>query len=369
VTSSGRLGASYKGILEIDLDVAPLTDEAPVYNRPIGPRLDSPSSSLALMALSKKLVDPSFAADMFLKALRDKGSNEPIYSQFDQHIGTKTVFGPDSGGAGVLWIRSLETESNPWLGIALAAGCNERRVKNNPFWGAADAVLGCVKSIVSAGGLPLAVTDCLNFGSPEDPAVMREFSDSVDGISFACRALEIPIISGNVSLYNSTDGVSIYPTPMIGVVGKVKDVRQATPAIVKQSANLWFIGPKSASPTLAASLVAKLMDVDPTVGKINEILWEQEKSAFLVLERWREEGLLVPFFEELQASYLIEFSRDAKEIYASLKALADSKDLVIVQVLSSDNFVSASGQGKLKLPFGSFNMVDLESTWNSSHAM
>ena len=236
---------------------------------------------------------------------------------------------------------------------------------------------------------------------------MREFSDSVDGISLACRALEIPVVSGNVSLYNSTDGVSIYPTPMIGVVGKVKDVRRATPAILEQSANLWFLGPKSASPTLAASLVAKLMDVDPTIGKINEILWEQEKNAFLVLDQWREEGLIdavrpvgqggpgltaikmllgsknsaiksqditwvgtmVPFFEELPASYLIEFSRDAKEIYSSLKALADSKDLVIAQVLSCANHVNASAHGKLQLPFGRFDLVDLENTWNSAHSM
>src|SRR5690606_17817357 len=107
-----------------------------------------------------------------------------------------------------------------YLGMLSAAACNERYCRLSPRKGAALAVVKAARMIFAAGGKPLAITDCLNYGNPEDPEVMWEFSQGVDGISEACLALNTPVVSGNVSLYNTTDGTSIAPTPMIGMVGK-----------------------------------------------------------------------------------------------------------------------------------------------------
>jgi phosphoribosylformylglycinamidine synthase len=251
VTDTGRMQIASRGLLEVDLPVAPLTDEAPVYQRPIAP----PSSDLNNCGELSKFEnilskDLGFARDIFLKVLSDSGSKEKIYEQYDRHIGAKSVLGPEHGGAAVMWIRSEETKDKPWIGAAMAAGCNERRVKNNPFKGAAEAVLKCARQIWAAGGNPIAITDCLNFGSPEDPVVMREFSDSVDGIAKACRELNVPVVSGNVSLYNATGSVGIHPTPMIGMVGRVDDVRAVTPANATEGENIYLLAPPKVSLSL-----------------------------------------------------------------------------------------------------------------------
>ncbi len=313
VTNTGRMQVTRNGVLEIDLPVSPLTDDAPVYKRPVAAPVEKTAASPNLNSLKQRLdSDFDFAATMLARALRETGSKQKIYEQFDRHIGTKSVLGPEHGGAAVMWIRSDETKAFPYLGVAIAAGCNERRVKNTPSIGAAEAVLKCVREISAAGGRPLAVTDCLNFGSAEDPSVMREFSDSVDGISNACRQLDVPVVSGNVSLYNSTDGVSIHPTPMIGVVGRVEDIRQVTPAVYgpgRESADIFVLAPHSVAQQLGghkparsdkepntvsftASLAAKLDGIECTQGELAEVDWESEKAAFNALEALRAMGCL-----------------------------------------------------------------------------
>lgn len=397
VTDTGNVQVSYQGVMEIDVPVAPLTDDAPVYERPMAERSSKSPKSTALDSLEKKLADKEFARTIFFKMLEDTGSVEPIYNQYDQHIGTRTVFGPSSGGAAVLWVRSEETKTHPWIGVAIAAGCNERRVANDAFTGGADAVLACVKSIAAAGGKPLAVTDCLNFGSAEDPTVMRGFSDAVDGISKACSELSIPVVSGNVSLYNSTDGVSIFPTPMIGVVGRVDDVRKATPAIVTSRQGIFVLRPKKHSAHYAASLVAKAAGVDAREGLIPEINWTEEQAAEKILAKLHQDELItaaratsqggaglaavkmllgagkagqvtwlakenVPFFAESGATYLVE--PRSKDAVTKIKNIAEQEQFECVQVLTID------GSSELvTLPFGVFKWSELSATWNKAHQM
>lgn len=304
VTDTGRMQISAHGLLEVDLPVTPLTDEAPLYQRPVAPK--KPRDERREVSVSSELSnlqvrldsDHPFAQRTLLKALQDTGSKAAIYEQYDRHIGAKSVLSSDHGGAAVMWIRSEETKNAPWLGVAISAGCNERRVKNNPEVGAADAVLKCARQIWAAGGNPLAITDCLNFGSAEDPNVMREFSDSVDGISRACRELRVPVVSGNVSLYNSTDGVSIYPTPMIGMVGRVDDVRKATPAIMvpNEDLDVYLVSPKDLScegQSFAASLAAKVAGMNPESGDLGEIHWSSERQVADGIQTLRSKGLLV----------------------------------------------------------------------------
>ena len=283
--------------------VAPLTDEAPLYTRPIADKSSSKPQSDDLQKLERSLnEDHVFAKSLIAKMLGDVGSKRKIYDQFDRHIGAKTVLSSDHGGAAVMWIRSEETKHVPHLGVALSAGCNERRVKNTPMIGAAEAVLGCARTIFAAGGRPLAVTDCLNFGSAEDPKVMREFSDSVDGISLACRELGVPVVSGNVSLYNSTDGASIHPTPMIGMVGRVDDVRRATPANLfrakgsAQEFEFYLISPdslKKSELSFAASLAAKNSSLSASEGDLTPIDWAGELTLAKCLETLRDKISLV----------------------------------------------------------------------------
>jgi phosphoribosylformylglycinamidine synthase len=296
VTDTGRMQISHKNYLEIDLPVAPLTDEAPVYQRPMADRKRNNEESSELKILEDRLKsDASFALETFLKALHDTGSKETLYGQYDRHIGARSVLGPEHGGAAVMWLRDDAAKDVPFLGAVMTAGCNERRVKNNPLVGSAEAVLKCARQIWAAGGQPLAITDCLNFGSPEIPDVMREFSDSVDGITMACRELDVPVVSGNVSLYNSTGSVSIHPTPMIGMVGRMNDVRLATPAVCNedQDLNLYVLSAEQDDLSWAASLCAKVHNIAPDLGKINNINWSHEILLSECLNSLRQSGLLV----------------------------------------------------------------------------
>ncbi len=297
VTDTGRMQIDAKGVLEIDLPVAPLTDEAPVYERRMDLRRSACDESSPLKKLRERLSsDSGYALDLYKKMIVDVGSKKQIIQQFDRHVGGKTVFDSERGGAAVIWIRSRDTTHKPFLGLAITAGCNERRVKNSPLIGASEAVRDCARAIIAAGGLPIAVTDCLNFGNAEDAEVMREFSDSVDGIAEACQQLGTPVVSGNVSLYNATGATSIFPTPMIGMVGKLDDVRKAVPATVESCQDLLIctITARSAgNSSLAASLAAKNANISPIEGAITAIDWMEEKKSHEAIYSLQKSGYLV----------------------------------------------------------------------------
>ena len=282
VTNTGRVEAHRSGLLEIDVPVGPLTDEAPKYSRPMSPAVP-PSTNGDHNAMVASEISAKNAGDLLKRMLTDTGSKEPIYRQYDHHIGSKTVFGPEHQGAAVMWMRSeWANPKDENLGLAIATNCNERYTDVNAHQGSAHAVAKCARMIAAAGGYPLATTDCLNFGNPEDPKVMRQFSDGVDGISEACRELNAPVVSGNVSLYNETDGVSIKPTPMIGMIGKIDDVRNALPAIMKADAgDLYFLVPENAEPVFGGSLAARMLGLTKEPGKqmLPALNWHNERLA------------------------------------------------------------------------------------------
>ncbi len=261
VTDTKRVQAVFGGKLEIDLPVAPLADDAPRYDRPQRERTYA-TDVLAAQKAEEHLTtqDRKKTLEACLGAL---GNKEPLYTQYDHHIGTKTVFGPRDGGAGVMWIRDTAAE-HEFLGLLVSTDCNERFCEQDPHLGAAHAVTKCARAISAAGGVPLAITDCLNYGNPEIPEVMWQISRGVDGISMACKGLSIPVVSGNVSLYNATDGRNIFPTPMIGMVGRMDDVRLAVPAVARRLGNVFLIVPSQTKPSLTASLAAHLAQVDVT---------------------------------------------------------------------------------------------------------
>lgn len=285
VTDTGRVQITHQGQLEVDLPVLPMTDEAPKYDRPQKAR--SPSK-LAPHQFDEQVVGAAeqLGAGRLLEAmLHATGDKTPIYQQYDHHIGSGSVHVSDEQGAAVMRVRSAWADPDePYLGVAITTSCNERYCRLDPKAGAEHAVLKSARMIAAAGGKPLAITDCLNFGNPEQPEVMWEFAEGIDGISRACRELEIPVVSGNVSLYNETDGQSIAPTPMIGMVGKVDDVRLSPPAIIKEPTDLYLLLPREAKPVFGASLAAQLTGQDLRIGEVPKISWAAERESMQFLQ-------------------------------------------------------------------------------------
>ncbi|MFN0061565.1 MAG: phosphoribosylformylglycinamidine synthase subunit PurL [Myxococcaceae bacterium] len=217
VTDTGRVRIFEGAQLVADLPVAPLTDGAPVYDRPTR----RPAELDSLWAFDIASVKPPAdlgEALLMLLARPTIASKEWVYRQYDHSVRLGNVVGPGRGDAAVVRVE------RSGLGLTLAVDCNSRFVFLDPFEGARLAVAECTRNVSCAGGEPMGLTDCLNFGNPERPEIMWQFAEACRGIADACRALDVPVVSGNVSLYNETDGEGILPTPSVGVVGLLPDV-------------------------------------------------------------------------------------------------------------------------------------------------
>ncbi len=243
VIEEPRLRIFHHGELVADIPNQSLTDECPIYHRPVGTwtrpeqikvPLDPPPHILEEL---KKPRD--YTADLKkLLASANICSKRWIYEQYDSMVQTNTVQGP-GGEAGVMRIKGTGKPgpdgSRHERGLAMALAGNGRWCYLDPKLGAMHAVAEAARKVACTGATPVAATNCLNFGNPEKPEIMAQFSLAVDGIAEACTALGTPITGGNVSLYNETMGEGIYPTPVVGVVGILEDVTKAVPAGFKQS--------------------------------------------------------------------------------------------------------------------------------------
>lgn len=216
VVEGDRLKIVHNGILEADLPVLALTDEAPKYSRPMVE--PAPKPMVKNPKLESSAIDPGDALKRLL-ASSNICSKRWVYEQYDSMVRTNTTVLPGSDAA---VIRVKETRR----AIAMCLDGNGKFVGIDPKNGAKLAVAEAARNVVCVGATPIAVTNCLNFASPERPEVMWSFSEVVDGISDACNAFETPIVSGNVSFYNETDGKGILPTPTIGMVGLIDDTRK-----------------------------------------------------------------------------------------------------------------------------------------------
>ncbi len=219
VTGDRRMTLLWNGEVAADLAIAPLVEDAPVHQRPYA--LPKPLPASTPVALDGAPADE--AALLSLLASPNLCSRRWIWEQYDVSVRTSTVAGP-GGDAAVLRVPGTTK------GIAATTDVAPRFVAADPETGAAHAVAEAALNLACTGARPLAVTDCLNFGNPERPEILGQFVAAVRGISKACRAFETPVVSGNVSLYNETDGVSILPTPTIGMVGLLEDVSTAVGA-------------------------------------------------------------------------------------------------------------------------------------------
>ena len=211
VTNSGRMELFWHGEKVADIPVDPVSEEAPILDRPIKePEYLKEIKDINLNALKAKTNQEIFEKLIGSLDVVDKSW---VYSQYDSTVQTNTQKHPGSLDASVIRIKENGKA------LAMSSDCNPRYCYINPFKGAALAVLESGRNVAMSGARPLAITDCLNFGNPENPEVMWQFAKACEGIKEACSKLNTPVVSGNVSLYNETNGESIFPTPAIAMVG------------------------------------------------------------------------------------------------------------------------------------------------------
>jgi phosphoribosylformylglycinamidine synthase subunit PurL len=202
-----------------------LTDDAPVYKRPME-RWEPPVSRE--MPEHVKLGLKSDYTDDLKRLLASENicSKRWIYQQYDSMVQTNTVEGPGAGDAGVIRVKDSKHDGSQ-RALSMALDGNGRWCYLDPKLGAMHAVAEAARNVACSGAVPVGATNCLNFGNPEKPPIMWQFSQTIDGITKACEELEIPITGGNVSFYNETLGEAIYPTPVLGVVGILEDVSKS----------------------------------------------------------------------------------------------------------------------------------------------
>jgi len=232
VTDDKMLRLLHQGEVVCELPVDALAEEAPVYHKPssepayyrefLETKVEAPAIADAADTLKQLLQQPTIA------------SKEWVYDQYDYMVRTNTVVAPGSD-AGVLRIRGTKKA------LAMTTDCNARYLYLDPEVGGKIAVAEAARNIVCSGARPLAVTDNLNFGNPEKPEIFWQIEKSADGISEACRKLSTPVIGGNVSLYNESNGTAIYPTPVIGMVGLVEDTAHITTQSFQQADDVIFV--------------------------------------------------------------------------------------------------------------------------------
>ena len=234
ITDTGRLRILFGGEVAADIPIASLVDDTPEYERPWvagpeAPRLeadDVPRPNDLGAALLKLLGGPNLS------------SRRWIWEQYDHMVMADTLgFGRPGGDAAVVRVHGTNK------GLAMSTDCTPRYVAADPEEGGKQAVAESWRNLTACGAKPLAITDCLNFGNPERPEIMGQFALAVRGIGAACRALDYPVVSGNVSFYNETNGKAITPTPTIGGLGLIADLgRRASPAFGAAGEAIFLIG-------------------------------------------------------------------------------------------------------------------------------
>ena len=229
VTADDTMRVTHHGELVAEIPNKALTDEAPVYHRPVGVWMSPVPIDPPAWVVEELKKPRDYTADLKkLLASANICDKRWVFEQYDSMVQTNTVQGP-GGEAGVMRIKGTG-DGKPERGLAMALAGNGRWCYLDPKLGAMHAVAEAARKVACTGATPVAATNCLNFGNPEKPEIMAQFSATIDGISEACTALGTPITGGNVSFYNETRGEGIYPTPVMGIVGILDDVSKAVPS-------------------------------------------------------------------------------------------------------------------------------------------
>ena len=308
VTTDNKLRVLQHGAVVAEIPNQALTDDAPVYKRPLA-RWEPPvprempehiqlnAASDLTQSLKQLLASPNICGKRW------------VWQQYDHMVQTNTVEAPGAGDAGVIRIKNANhglSQDVPQRGLAMALDGNSRWCYLDPRLGAMHAVAEAARKVACSGATPVGATNCLNFGNPEKPHIMWQFSQTIDGITKACEELEIPITGGNVSFYNETLGEGIYPTPVLGVVGILDDVRK--------TAKMHFAAAGRTIVLLRAGEIADITDVESEFGsseytkEILRALWGYPPELDL-----EKEAALQKVVIELIQQGLVESVHDCAE--------------------------------------------------------
>ena len=299
VTNDGKMRVLHHGEIVSEIPNEALTDDAPVYKRLLE-RREPPV--LREMPASIKLAETGDLTGNLERLLASPNicGKRWVWQQYDHMVQTNTVEGPGAGDAGVIRIKGSQR------GLAMALDGNSRWCYLDPQLGAMHAVADAARNVACSGATPVGATNCLNFGNPEKPRIMWQFSKVIDGITKACEELDVPITGGNVSFYNETLGEGIYPTPVIGIVGILDDVHKAVFPNFRE--------PRRAVVLLRASEPGDLIDAESEFGSseyAKEILgavWGFPPALELEREAALQKALI-----EMIGSGLVDSAHDCSE--------------------------------------------------------
>ncbi|WP_436374548.1 phosphoribosylformylglycinamidine synthase subunit PurL [Cytobacillus sp. BC1816] len=268
VTDDKMLRLTHQGEVVAELPVDALAEDAPVYHKPS----NEPEYFREFQVMENEVPAVEDYKETLVKLLQQPtiASKEWVYDQYDYMVRTNTVVAPGSDAA-VIRIRGTRK------GLAMTTDCNSRYMYLDPETGGKIAVAEAARNIICSGGQPLAITDNLNFGNPEKPEIFWQIEKAADGISEACRTLNTPVIGGNVSLYNETNGTAIYPTPVIGMVGLVDDIDHMTTQSFKAAGDLIYLVGETKDEFGGSEL--QKMTYGKIFGKAPELDLEKEEKA------------------------------------------------------------------------------------------
>ena len=275
VTDTGNMELTWEGKSVANIPVDPVSEEAPELDRPTAyPKYLDEVNSYDINSAKTKSNQEMFELLISDIEVIDKAY---IYEQYDSMVQTNTISGPGVGDASIIRVKENGKA------LAMSADCNTRYCYIDPKGGASAAVMESGRNVAIKGARPLAVTDCLNYGNPQNPEVMWQFREGTYGIKEACATLNTPVIGGNVSLYNETKGVSVYPTPSIAMVGLMDSPDKAIPSsFVKEGNSIYLIGDTAFD--FGGSLYMKKL-TGKVAGKMGEISLEKELKLWdLILE-------------------------------------------------------------------------------------
>ncbi|MGH1647237.1 phosphoribosylformylglycinamidine synthase subunit PurL [Enterococcus gilvus] len=349
VTDDGMYSLYHHGEEVANLPVDALAEDAPVYEN----EKREPARIQEFAAMADFEPEVSDGTETLLALLQQPtiASKRMIYETYDSQVRTNTVVRPGSDAA-VLRVRGTNKA------LAMTTDCNARYLYLNPEVGGQIAVAEAARNIIASGGQPLAITDCLNYGSPEKPEGFWELWTSADGISAACRTLNTPVISGNVSMYNETNGKAIYPTPMIGMVGLIEDLAHITTQEFKNVDDLiYIVGETKADfngteiqKMQTGKIEGKLMDFDLAVEKANQDFVLAAIKAGLIesAHDCAEGGLAVAIAESAFTNHLgVEIAVDMP--IETLFAETQSRFVLSVNPEKQVDFETLAGKKALKV--------------------
>jgi len=399
-TDTGRMEVFYKGEKVADLPISAIVDDAPVYNRP----RKEPAYLKETRTFDQNTLPESDLKESIKKVISSPtiAKKEWVYRQYDHEVGINTVVKPGSDAA-VLRIKwAVKPEINSQKAVAISSDGNGRWVYLDPYEGGKRVVAEAVRNVYITGAKPLAITDCLNWGNPENPEIMWQFEQATKGMADACRELNTPVISGNVSLYNETvlpdRRVNVYPTPTVVAVGVLDSPEDAIPSFYQEEGNIIIlIGEVDKEPTVNGSeylkevyhiVSGKIPPVDLDIEKrLMEFIHtnrEKIKSAHDVSDGGLITAILEPAFPE-EKTFGLELnietsSRPDFELFDEMRSIvvisAEEKDIPYLEAKARELALGFKVVGRttdrpeLSLKIGSISInestEEIRKLWESS---